>query len=151
MKGKKIDTIFLSKFISECIKNNIVSSDDMIKLAKNKISSIDTQIKKIENLKILRSKLLDIVLTFEDPEKYLKKDAMILSFYMIKNRDICEFICQSIKNNKININNLYNDRHSRIDIIFSIKRLIENKIISKENDIISKDVMFDNYYKFLCE
>ena len=65
MKGKKVDNEFLSKFINECLNENINSSNDIVNLAKDKILSIDNKIKEVENLKLLRSKLLDVIYTFD--------------------------------------------------------------------------------------
>jgi hypothetical protein len=74
MKGKKVDTEFLSYFISECIKKNKVITEDIIQEAKEEITNIDSKIKEVEKLKILRSKLIDVIHTFEKPAKSNKNE-----------------------------------------------------------------------------
>lgn len=151
MKGKKIDTNFISQFISECVTKNIISSEEMVEVAKKKISSIDDKIKEVERLKIVRSKLLDVIFTFDKPVKNIKEDNKLLSFYKIQNQIIAKVICATIKEQTININNLSYEKFPRSDIIFCVKQLLENKVISRNENLLSKGDMFNDYCKFISK
>ena len=142
MRGRKIDTEFLSSFISECIKNNKASSEEILKEAKDKINLIDNKIKEAENLKSIRSKLLDVIITFEKPVK--KDEIKTLSFLKIQNTDICKFICDNISKPST-IKSFYNKGYLVTDIIFCIKQLLEHKIISKSGDYLLKGENFQEY------
>lgn len=65
MKGKKIDKEFVSDFIKECIKNNKITPSEFISEARFQISEIDNKIIEVVKLKPLRSKLLDVISSFE--------------------------------------------------------------------------------------
>lgn len=148
MKGKKVDIDFLSQYISKCISKNIISSEDIGKTAKNEIDFIDEKIKEVENLKILRSKLLDVVATFNKSIKNSRNEIKLLSFYKISNKKLSTVICNSIKKCTLNINNLSIDDYSEFDIMFCIKQLLEYKIIYRIEDNLLKGDMFDEYCEF---
>lgn len=151
MKGKKIDTEFLSAFITECIDNNKSSTDEIINEAKSRISSIDQKIKEVEALKVIRCKLLDVVINFEKENDASNKirESKILSLFNIQNSNICKFICDSIKESSINIELLYGKNYSNKDIIFCIKQLLEYKVICRNNNCLSRGELFDEYLKFV--
>ena len=73
---------------------------------------------------------------------------LILKFYKIQNHNIAKFICDSIKDNSININDLINEKYSSSDIYFCIKQLAENNILYKNKNYIYKSDSFYNYRKF---
>lgn len=150
MKGKKIDRSFLSEFISDCVKNGITSSEDILILAKNKVNHIDCQIKEVEKMKVMRSKLLDVISTFDKSTKSSKNEIKLLSFYKIQNQNIGEFISKFIMNsNEININSILHENYSKSDLFFCIKQLIEAKVLIKNGDKLSKGCMYDDYNKFV--
>lgn len=148
MRGKKVDTDFLSQFISQCVGKNIFTQDDIVKQAKSEISNIDEQIKKVEKLKVVRSKLLDVVSTFEKKHSSHKEEIKALSFFQMQKPDICQYICRYLKNENISIETLYSGRYPVADIIFCVKQLIEHKIVSKTGDILIRGDAFDEYIDF---
>lgn len=152
MKGKKIDTEFLSSFIENCINKNIVTTDDILAEAKLQIANIDKKIIEAEKLKITRSKILDVISTF-DTEKNVNKtnDAKILPLFKIPNPNICKHICDKIKNGPLKITAMLSDKHSNQDMMFSIKQLLEAKVIVRTGDLLSRGEMYVNYMKLvLC-
>lgn len=152
MKGKKVDSEFVSQYISECIRHNITSSDDMAARARAKIVIIDEKIKEIEKMKIERCKLLDVIYTFQKKEKIEKKDSKTLSFYKISNHNICKHICDSLKEKPVELK-MITDSFSIADVIFCIKQLIEHKVICKTGKYFSKGELFEEYYHVVlkCE
>lgn len=146
MKGKKVDSEFVSQFISECISHNILSLDDMAVRARNRIEAIDEKIKEAESLKSERSKLLDIVLSFQKPEKKTKiEDTKLLSLYKIKHHNICRFICDSLKDSPADLGVLVNGPHEGSAIVFCIKQLLENKVIIRNGNFFCRGALFDEY------
>lgn len=151
MKGKKVDTEFLSNFIAKCVQQGIYSPEEMVNSAKTKISNIDDKIKEAESLKLIRSKLLDVIYTFEKPIKNRKEEARILCFFDIKNQHICKFICDSLKNKSTNINDLKHPSYASPDVVFCIKQLLEYKVISRVGDCVLRGESFDEYMKFVLK
>lgn len=146
MKGKKIDSEFVTNFIEKCVSSNIFSTEEILHSAKSEISDIDNKIKEVENLKKIRSKLLDVVLTFENktiPSKL--QDYKILQLFNIKNKNICKFICDKIKDNPIELDELLKQAYSINDINFTIKQLIEHKVICKTGKYILQADMYKPY------
>ena len=110
------------------------------------IQSIDDQIKKIEELKIKRSKLLDVVSTFDTLKKDKTEEAKLLSFFKMEYPALCKSICQQVKNGSIVI-----EPHN-YDYNYAIKQLLEYKILFKINNKLIRGDKFDDYMKFvLCE
>ncbi len=65
-KGKKIDHEFVSEFIQKCVKENKKTSKEIVLEAKEIIKKIDKQLIKINELKKKRSKLLDVIGSFDE-------------------------------------------------------------------------------------
>jgi hypothetical protein len=154
MRGRKVDSDFLTEFITECVSNNKPSTDDIIKEAKYQITVIDNKIKEVEKLRLTRGKLLDVVLTFEESvSNNLKKndESKALSFFNIQNPHICKFICDNMINSAITLESLYNKGHSIEDVIFCIKQLLEHKVISKAGNYLLRGDMFQNYCKYVLQ
>jgi hypothetical protein len=153
MKGKKIDHDFLNLFMNECLKNGITSSEDMVCSAKNQIEIIDLKIKEIEELKILRCKLLDVVSSFEKNEKHIsKQDQKTLIFYKINNANISKNICKILIefNNELPLKELeIRIKKSKHDIYFCIKQMIDIGILYRSESFLKKGFMFDEYLVFL--
>lgn len=152
MRGKKIDSDFLSAFIAKCVSQNKTAQEDIVMLAKKEIATIDLQIIEAEKLKVIRSKLLDVVNTFDKPQMPHKEEAKILSFFRIQNPKICKFICDLLKKETIRVDQLYSSEFSSADILFCVKQLQDHKIISRMGDFLIRGDKFDKYSKFvLCE
>ena len=151
MRGKKIDSEFLSLFITESVESGLNSPDAIANRAKILIDGIDEEIKEVERKKIIRSKLLDVIATFQYVEKNNKvKEIKLLSFFKIQNTDdICRQICIFIKNTNVSFEDLREKFESKTNFIFSIKQLLEAKVISKVGTLLSRGEMFEEYMKFI--
>lgn len=155
MKGKKIDTEFISQFISNCISRNIFTPENILQEALNEISFIDENIKEVENLKKRRSKLLDVVSKFDVKIASSNlDDKNILSLYEIKDHNLSKLICNSIKKYNVNMNDTIIfissfKIYSEEDIIFCIKQLLRNKIIDRQDQLLLKGQKFNDYYKYI--
>jgi dGTP triphosphohydrolase len=152
MKGKKKDLSFINSFIEDCINNSITNAEDIANLALEEISIIDEQIKKIEYLKEKRCKLLDVIEMFDKKEKNFILDMKILRLHSVHNKNIAKLICSSLlKSQCLNISNLFNLSKKQDDIIFTIKELIENDIIIKNDESIFQGAMFNDYLKHVIK
>ena len=150
MRGRKVDSEFLSEFITECINNNKNSTDDIIKEAKSRIVFIDDKIKEVQKLRLIRGKLLDVVLSFEKSDKSNKtNESKYLNFFKVENPHIGKFICDSIKDTSIEIESLYGNDYSIKDIFFSIKQLLECKVIAKDENCLFRGELFQDYIKYI--
>lgn len=152
MRGKKSDQAFVAEFIAEAIKNGIETPDEIIRDAKKKIKQIDEEIKAVEAKKIVRSKLLDVILTFEKQIKNTSESANLLPFFRLEYPRMCKFICDIVKKNPIDIGEKFqalgsgeNDPTMR----FSIKQLLECKVLSRLGNQVSRGERFDEYMTFV--
>jgi len=152
MKGKKIDTQFVSAFISDCIGMRILSQDQILEQAKAEIQCIDEEIRRMEAQKKHRAKLLDVVATLEKPVKTDKTNEIkILSFFKIQNPHICKHICEKVKTRLVKIDDLKTKLFVLEDIVFCVKQLIEHRVLCKIDDIVAPGDMFDDYIKFVLK
>lgn len=150
MKGKKIDTQFVSTFISTCIQKGLDSQDQIVEHARQTIQSIEEEIKKVEQQKVVRSKLLDVVAMFDKPLKPDKSEEIkILSFFKIQNPHICKHICDRVKNRVVKTDELKTKQFVIEDIVFCIKQLLEHRVIVKIEDKIARGETYDDYMKFV--
>lgn len=150
MRGRKTDPQFLSDFISKSVALGIDNTDDIAARAKKMITEIDDQIKLMEKQKLIRSKLMDVISAFEKTSKNNKQeDAKLLTFFKIHNTHICKFICDHLKNKVSVVEDLIDLKYPAEDIIFSIKQLIESKVLSKSGNHLLRGDMFDEYMKFV--
>jgi hypothetical protein len=152
MRGKKADPEFLSSFIAKCIGLNKTSQDEIVQTAQQEINFIDQKIIEVEKMKLLRSKLLDVISVFSKTETSHKEEAKILSFFHIQHPRICKYICSFLKKGSTKMDMLYVTEFSKSDIMFCVKQLQEHKVISKVGDHLIRGDKFDDYIKFvLCE
>jgi len=148
MRGRKIDTTFLTDFISECVGIDKQTPGEIVKEAKFRISEIDEQIKKVEELKRYRSKLSDVLIYFSiDDTKNNSKDKLLLIFSQFQYQDICRFICT--KSLPIDLKKINTDVYSKDDILFSVKQLLENKILKKTDNYLVADSVYNEYISYL--
>lgn len=147
MKGKKIDSEFVTSFIENCVNNNILSTEQILQSAKSQINDIDAKIKEVESLKKTRSKLLDVVLTFEQKELAHPKlqDIKILKLFNVKDKNISKIICDKLKLGPFEISTLTSISYPVNDVNFCIKQLLEYKIISKLGKHILCGSMYEDY------
>lgn len=151
MKGKKIDSLFLSEFISKCIKNGFSCSEEILNEAKQEINSIDFKIKEVENLKKIRSKLLDVISTFDKSKKDNSSEKKILDFLNISNSDICKVICDLLYISPVTMQSITKHPKYNDEMIACIKKLQKNNIIIRIENSLMRGELFEQYYNFLCE
>lgn len=148
MKGKKVDSEFLEKFITECVKCGIDTPQEIAARARSIILDIDNEIKRLEQRKIIRSKLLDVINTFDKQNKQSKfEGAKILDLYKIQNPLICKFICDNL--NKESIDKLTKTNYPSDDVLFCIKQLIEHNIIVRSGSKLTPGTMYNEYMRLI--
>lgn len=149
MRGKKVDSEFLSEFISTCIKMGMETPVEIAAHASALVREIDEEIKAIEKRKVIRSKLLDVISTFDKPIKTSNfEEVRALSFFKIQSPATCKHICDALKKSPCTIDNLIGF-HSTEDIMFCIKQLLEHKVIHRSGNLFLRGDMFDEYLKFV--
>lgn len=136
MKGKKSDQAFVAQFITESVGRGIATPDEILARAKSMIANIDQEIKAIEEKKLTRSKLLDVVEAFEKQEQADKTgEAKILELFELHYPETCKLICSYIdKYNFLEIDSIdYFEfggaTHSQVK--FATKQLIKANILAK--------------------
>lgn len=150
MRGKKVDSEFISHFITDCASGGKNSPEDIVKEAKIKIENIDSKIKETEKLKVIRSKLIDVVSTLEKTNKPSQDgEIKILSLFRIQNPHICKFICDKVKITTASVNSVVKSEYNSQDVLFAIKQLIEHKIILRVGDHLIKGESFVDYLNYV--
>lgn len=146
MRGKKVDTDFLSSFIMECVKLRKQSPDDFVSEARGRINNIDAKIKEVEQLKATRTKLLDVIEHFSAPAPVDKSDeTKDLIWYSIPNQVVCKFITDAVKSGPIKVTSLSNKNHAEQELNFCIKNLLNHKIVSRAGDHLLRGAKYQNY------
>ena len=147
MRGKKSDPEFVSQFISKCLQQGAVTTEEMVKRAKQDIQEIDNKIIEVEKLKIVRSKILDVILTLDKP-KVKTEEGKLLPLFKLQYPHTCKKICDQIialdPNYNYSIMNLKDP-----EILFCIKQLIESKILNRDEDALVKGDRFTEYMSFV--
>ncbi len=153
MRGKKVDSEFLSNFITESVQAGLDSPEAIVDRAQSLIKNIDEEIRKMEKVKVTRSKLLDVISTFQHSDKNTKVgEIRILSLFKIQNpQDFCRHICRLLKDKNVSLTNLSSEITSKADFIFSIKQLLEAKVIAKVNNSLLRGEMYEEYMKFILK
>ena len=150
MRGRKFNSEFLSDFICECIQKNQTTTDEILQEAKKRVNDINDKILEVEKLKLIRADFLDIISTFEKPNKPNKEDEKLgLSFFNIHNPIICKFICDTIKVSPTKISQLYDKEFDKQEIIFCLKQLLEHKVVTKRGDFVLRGEFFLQYMSFV--
>jgi len=151
MRGKKVDSQFLTDFISTCVMAGHATPDEISNAAQQEIDHINYEIRRIEELKIRRAKLLDVIAAFKGPTKTSKEEARILCFFQIQNPHICKYICDFIKIQPFSRDKLVGHSFSIHDLNFCIKQLLEHRVIVKVGEIFVRGECFDEYLKFVLQ
>jgi hypothetical protein len=145
MKGKKTDPDFISFFIQESVNAGAETPEDIVQRAKKIVAQIDDEIKAIEHAKATRSKLLDVISSFEKPVKDKTEDAKILGFFKLRDSQRCKEVCDLIKeHNSLPIASLVDASYN-----FCIKQLLEAKIIMRLDGQLMRGERFNEYMTFV--
>jgi len=152
MKGKKTDKQFIAQFIFDAVENGLVTPEEMVQSAKDKIAEIDEAIKQIEAKKVLRSKLVDIVAEFE-PSKNKEEEAKLLPFLNMPYPDICAPIYKIVKDSLGVTSDYIFSKYAKDSLqevaTFCIKYLIELEIIQLRAGLLYLGKKFPEYETFL--
>lgn len=147
MRGKKTDPAFVSSFIQECVQNGFETPEQITKQAKHLINQIDADIQEVEKKKIKRSKLLDVIASFEEAKRDKSEDAKLLPFFELKYPEACQHLCGLLKKLSSVSTNLSGE--VPLDVRFSIKQLIEAKVIDRIGEQLVQGERFEEYMIFL--
>lgn len=144
MKGKKIDTEFLSEFIQECVQLGLESPEEFANRAKIQVAVIDDEIRSVELKKAKRSKLLGVIASFETPAPTKTDEGKYLPFFNISYPEIAREICKQILR-------IGPEASSSTDpaTIFCFKQLIEYNVLDKSGKYFVRGRAFDTYIKFI--
>lgn len=148
MKGKKVDSEFVTKYIQECVDMGILTPEEIVKEAQKDIENIDELIKRAEKMKLERSKLLDVVSTFGTNKTTKLEEIRALSFFKLQYPEICQHICSVLKQYPATVEN-FSAKYPLMDVVFCVKQLIEAKVIAKSGTHILRGDCFDEYLKFV--
>lgn len=137
MRGKSVDTEYVSSFVEECVTKDKNSPEEIVSEARIKISQIDMEIRRADQLKIERTKLIDVVNSF-DPEGD-KLSAANNETYKVAN-DISDLYTDKIleiitNNTSATVNDFYAElgEAARPRIFLAIKKLAEAGIIVRNS------------------
>jgi len=145
MRGKKTDPSFVSFFIQESIKDGAQTPEDIVLRAKKIITKIDDDIREIELAKKTRSKLLDVISTFEKTNKDHTEEARLLDFFKLSDPKTCKFICDMVKVKPLDKSETNLDPDAR----FAIKQLLDCKVLARAGERIARGERFDEYMTFV--
>jgi hypothetical protein len=151
MRGKKTDPEFVSGFIQECVQNGFETPEDIMKYAKHLINQIDADIQEIEKKKIKRSKLLDVVASFDFSKRDKSEDAKLLPFFELKYPEECRRICELLQfdMDKLPVLSMSSFGPNAMEHNFSVKQLTEAKIINRVSDKLVRGPRFSEYLAFI--
>ncbi len=149
MRGKKTDPVFISQFIQESVQQGVETPDQIVQRAKKMIEQIDEEIRAIETKKVVRSKLLDVIASFEKQSKDKTEEAKLLPLFDLEYPETCKYLCEVIQKQPIPADpKLYSTVNDPKNI-FAVKQLLERKIILREGNRLVRGERFDDYMKFV--
>jgi predicted transcriptional regulator len=143
MKGKKKDTQFISLFLEDCIKQGLIESSQIVQHAQQIINNIDQKIKEVEQLKIKRSKLLDVLEIFPAEQVLSIPEVLVISFFQITG-DLPKRICNLLKKKPITKKQI-GVGFTQHQINFCLKQLLQQNIIEREGNVFRRGKNFDLY------
>lgn len=152
MRGKKTDPAFISQFIQESVQLGFETPDQIVQRAKDSINQIDEEIRATEIKKLTRSKLLDVISSFEKPTKDKVEEAKLLSLFGLEYPRMCKFICEIVTKGPIQVSEKLQPLGSGDPdptMKFSIKQMLERKILVRTGNTITQGERFDEYLKFV--
>ena len=145
MRGKKSDPEFISKFILGCVEQGMETPEEIVAHAKETINQLDEELRKVDEKRAFRSKLLDVIASFEKPVKDKTEDAKILGFFKLRDPQRCKEVCDLIKEHEsLPTASLVDASYN-----FCIKQLLEAKIIVRHEDQLIRGERFNEYMTFV--
>lgn len=146
MRGKKTNPQFVSDYITACIQKGADSPEEIVDSAKIEITKIDLEIQRMEESKIYRSKLLDVIATLDSSKEDKTQQAKLLPFFELKYPEICKKICDNLKDKPLSTEDMYKLSDNAK---YCIKQLLMHKIIIQSDLEIICGERFDEYMKFV--
>jgi hypothetical protein len=135
MRGKSVDSEFVSEFVAVCVSNQMTTPKDISSEARIRISKIDSEIKRIDTLKAERSKLMDVVNAFDpetdEPEveqEFPEEEPPSVDDFEVK---VCAVI-DSMSSASVNDILSSIGENSRRAVFLTIKRLCEKGVITRD-------------------
>ncbi len=148
MKGKKTDNSFVSEFISDSCSEGKLTTKEIVARAHDQIAEIDKKIIEVEQLKKLRSKLTDVISTF-DRNKHCgpQIDESLIKFYSVKDKKMAMKICNEV----FSYNNMNEIRKAfpHEPEIYCVKQLLEFNILQRHDQKIKAGENFPAFKIFL--
>ena len=130
----------------ECVKLNKQSPEDFVSEARNRINEIDSKIKEVEQLKLNRTKLLDVIEHFSVPMITDKvEDTKDLIWFNIPNQLVCKFITDSVKSTPIKISLLHNQTYTEQEVNFCNKNLLAHKVVARLENLLIRGAKYQDY------
>jgi secreted Zn-dependent insulinase-like peptidase len=149
MRGKKADPVFISQFIQESVQSGMDTPDQIVQRAKDMINQIDEEIRAVEIKKATRSKLIDVIASFEKQTKDKSQEAKLLPLFDLEYPETCKYLCEIIEKQPIPADpKLYSTVNDPKNI-FAVKQLLERKVIAREGNQLIRGERFDDYMKFV--
>lgn len=145
MRGKKSDPEFISQFIQISVKAGHETPAAIAKYAQEQIDNIDNEIRAVEAKKLVRSKLLDVIASFEAPNKDKTEEAKLLPFFSLECSHLCKSLCDMVKKQPV----YCAQPDAPHDFKFCCKQLLEAKIVARQGDNLVQGERFDEYMKFV--
>jgi len=152
MRGKKSDPIFVSEFIRQSVLLGYESQEDIAGRARQRIQEIEDQIRKVEELRLERSKLLDVVAALDRPKVDKSEDAKLLPFFKLEYPNKCQFVCNIVKTQPIEVGEkgqVLGCGDPDPPMKFAIKQLIECKVLARVGNHVIRGDRFDDYMAFI--
>jgi hypothetical protein len=155
MRGRKINTNFVSDFILECNKKGLSNSDDILLYTIEEISKIDNQLKQIDQLKKRRSELFDVKLLLEKNNNNNNNNNINIDFFKVRDKmlaiNILNLFESKTQHESFILDKLSN--FNKEDIINCINQLKTAKVIYKQDNynILYLGSDYKKFVKFLNE
>jgi hypothetical protein len=154
VKGKKKDSEFVSSFIQESVKDGTDTPSAIVARARQMIDCIDEEIRAIEGKKVLRSKLLDVVASFEEATKDKSEEAKLLPLFDMQYPERCKEICGLLRSfaRPLPVDSCatYLEQSKGNNITkFCYKQLLERKVLNREGDNLVPGERFDEYMRLV--
>lgn len=135
MRGKSIDVDFISGFVQECVANGKQTPKEIASEARIKIDRIDDQIRQVENLKGERSRLIDVVNSFDSSEENDSAESGTFATSACLSDALTNQIYSFVKESKlISINDLLEKfgHGNKNKIFLGVKQLTEAGLVARD-------------------
>jgi len=138
MRGKSVDIDFISVFVEECVAKEMATPSDIASEAKIRINNIDHEIRRIETLKNERSKLVDVVNSFDSDEEAEDENSVFATDDCLSDdftNQIAKYIGANLAGVSIKqILLQFGGDSLKEQIFFSVKKLAESGLTVRNTD-----------------